>query len=48
MGKTTFTKDGRIAALTIERVFDAPRERVWNVLTNADMLDQLEALLAQG
>jgi len=40
MGKTVFTKDEKNATLTIERVFPAPRHRVWQAFTDAAILDQ--------
>jgi uncharacterized protein YndB with AHSA1/START domain len=40
MGKTTFTRDDANARLTIERTFDASRERVWEALTDPILLDQ--------
>lgn len=38
MGDTKVTKDLEKHELTIERVFDAPRERVWSAYTDADKL----------
>lgn len=35
MSKTHFTKDAENKMLTIERVFDAPREKVWQAYTDA-------------
>ena len=40
MSKTQFTKDTDKARLTIERVFAAPRERVWRYMTEPKLLDQ--------
>jgi uncharacterized protein YndB with AHSA1/START domain len=40
MNKTTFTKDIDTATLTIERVFPAARSRVWQAMTDANILDQ--------
>lgn len=38
MGNTKVTKDLEKRELTIERVFDAPRERVWAAYSDADNL----------
>jgi uncharacterized protein YndB with AHSA1/START domain len=40
MSKTTFTRDEKNARLTIERVFPAPRSRVWHAMTDPTILDQ--------
>lgn len=40
MGKTLFTKDDKNATLTVERLFPAPRSRVWQAFTDAAILDQ--------
>ena len=40
MGQTVFTKDERNARLTVERVFAAPRNRVWQAMTDAAVLDR--------
>lgn len=40
MGETKFTKDERNATLTVEREFGAPRERVWQAMTDPAILDQ--------
>ena len=40
MSKTKFTKDEKKATLTIERVFPAPRSRVWQAMTDATILDR--------
>lgn len=40
MSKTKFTKDEKNATLTIDRVFPAPRGRVWHAMTDAAILDQ--------
>jgi uncharacterized protein YndB with AHSA1/START domain len=37
MGDTTFTKDRAIKTLKMERVFDAPRERVWQAWTTDEI-----------
>jgi uncharacterized protein YndB with AHSA1/START domain len=39
-GKTIFTKDEKNATLTIERVFPAAADRVWQALTDPAILDQ--------
>jgi uncharacterized protein YndB with AHSA1/START domain len=39
-GKTSFTKDEKNATLTIERVFPAAADRVWQALTDPAILDQ--------
>jgi uncharacterized protein YndB with AHSA1/START domain len=38
MGKTNFTVDKQAKTIVMERVFDAPRTRVWQAWTNADEL----------
>lgn len=40
MSETNVTKDAATKTLTVERVFNAPRERVWQAWTNADQLAQ--------
>ena len=40
MRKTTFTRDEKNATLTVERIFGAPRQRVWRAMTDAEILDQ--------
>jgi uncharacterized protein YndB with AHSA1/START domain len=40
MSKTTFERDEQRARLTIERVFDASSDRVWQALTDPALLDQ--------
>lgn len=37
MGKTVFTKDRATKTLKMERVFDAPRERVWRAFTTDEI-----------
>lgn len=38
MNQTNVTKDNENKTLIIERAFDAPRERVWEVWSNSEML----------
>ncbi len=40
MAKTTFSVDGEKLQVTIERVFDAPRELVWRALSDPKMVAQ--------
>jgi uncharacterized protein YndB with AHSA1/START domain len=40
MSKTIFKRDEKNATLTVERVFGAPRQRVWRAMTDAEILDQ--------
>jgi uncharacterized protein YndB with AHSA1/START domain len=40
MGKAVFTKDIENHRMTVEKIFDAPREKVWRAYTESDILDQ--------
>jgi uncharacterized protein YndB with AHSA1/START domain len=40
MNETIITKCEQKTKLTIERIFDAPRSRVWQAFTDAELLDR--------
>lgn len=39
MPHATFTQDSTTKTLTVERVFDAPRSKVWQAYTTSEILD---------